>query len=118
MKPKVIKSEEEYKKVLNYVAGLMDAEPGSAEEELLLFGLLVEQYEQIHFHFEFPDPIEAIKFEMEQKGLTVKDLTPMIGRSNRVYEVLSRKRSLTLNMVRKLHDNLGIPAESLIKAYH
>ncbi len=61
------------------------------------------------------DPVEAIKFEMEQKGLSVKDLEPMIGKSNRVYEVLTHKRSLTLKMIRRLHEQLGIPAESLIK---
>jgi HTH-type transcriptional regulator/antitoxin HigA len=62
-----------------------------------------------------PDPVEAIKFEMERKGLTVKDLEPMIGKSNRVYEILNHKRSLTLKMIWKLHKGLGIPAESLIK---
>lgn len=62
-----------------------------------------------------PDPVEAIKFEMERKGLTVKDLEPMIGKSNRVYEILNHKRSLTLKMIWKLHEGLGIPAESLIK---
>ncbi len=64
---------------------------------------------------DFPDPLEAIKYVMEQKGLTVKDLEPMIGRSNRVYEVLSHKRSLTLKMIWRLHKGLGIPAEGLIK---
>ena len=64
---------------------------------------------------DLPDPVEAIKFEMEHKGLTVKDLEPMIGKSNRVYEVLNRKRALTLRMIQKLHQELGIPAESLIK---
>lgn len=63
-----------------------------------------------------PDPVEAIKFRMEQGGLTAKDLEPMIGRRNRVYEVLNRKRPLTLPMIRKLHQQLGIPAESLIRA--
>jgi HTH-type transcriptional regulator/antitoxin HigA len=66
-------------------------------------------------YIRFPDPVEAIKFVMDQRGLTVKDLEPMIGRSNRVYEVLSRKRPLTLKMIWKLHKGLGIPAESLIK---
>ena len=62
-----------------------------------------------------PDPVEALKYEMEQKGLTIKDLEPIIGKSNRVYEVLNRKRTLTLRMIQKLHQELGIPAESLIK---
>ncbi len=76
---------------------------------------LVEAYEAKQFPLDLPDPIDAIRFEMERKNLTIKDLEPMIGRSNRVYEVLNGKRSLTLKMIWKLHDNLGIPAESLIK---
>ncbi len=69
----------------------------------------------MHYRFELPDPVEAIKFRMEQKGMTPTDLVPMIGRINRVYEVLSRKRPLTLAMIQRLHSELGIPAESLIK---
>lgn len=69
-----------------------------------------------HFPVDLPDPVEAIKFRMEQGGLTPKDLQPMIGRMNRVYEILNRKRPLTLAMIRKLHEGLGIPAESLIKS--
>jgi len=76
---------------------------------------LVEAYERKYYPLDLPDPVEAIKFEMEQKGLTVKDLEPMIGKSNRVYEILNRKRSLTLKMIWKLHQGLGIPAELLIK---
>ncbi len=67
-----------------------------------------------HYPIEAPDPIEAIRFRMEQGGLTVKDLVPSIGQPNHVYEVLNRKRGLTIDMIRKLHHNLGIPAESLI----
>lgn len=76
---------------------------------------LIEAYEAKHFPMDRPDPVAAIKFEMERKNLTVKDLEPMIGKSNRVYAILSHKRSLTLKMIWKLHDGLGIPAESLIK---
>lgn len=79
---------------------------------------LVQAYEAKNFPMDLPDPVEAIKFEMEHKGLTVKDLEPMIGKSNRVYEILNRKRSLTLKMICKLHEGLGIPAESLIKPPH
>ena len=75
---------------------------------------LVEAYEAKHFPIEAPDPIEAIRFRMEQGGLTVKDLVPSIGQVNRVYEVLAGKRSLTITMIRNLHKNLGIPAESLL----
>lgn len=72
-------------------------------------------YEAKHYPIGLPDPIEAIKFRMEQAGLTAKDLIPMIGQRNRVYEILNRKRALTLPMIWKLHQQLGIPAESLIK---
>ena len=75
---------------------------------------LVEAYEAKHYPIDPPYPIDAIRFRMEQGGLTVKDLVPSIGQLNRVYEVLNRKRGLTLEMIRKLHRNLGIPAESLI----
>jgi len=75
---------------------------------------LVQAYEARHYPIDAPDPVEAIKFRMEQSGLTVKDLEPIIGRPNRVYEVLSRKRPLTLAMIRRLHRSLGIPAEVLI----
>ena len=76
---------------------------------------LIEAYEAKCFPIDLPDPVEAIKFRMDQAGLTPKDLQPMIGRLNRVYEVLNRKRPLSLAMVWKLHKELGIPAESLIK---
>lgn len=76
---------------------------------------LVEAYEAKHFPVDLPDPVEAIKFRMEQTGLTAKDLEPYIGRSNRVYEILNRKRPLTLAMIWRLNQGLGIPAESLIK---
>jgi HTH-type transcriptional regulator/antitoxin HigA len=76
---------------------------------------LVEAYEARHYPLDLPDPIEAIKYTMESKRLSVKDLEPMIGRSNRVYEILSRKRPLTLKMIWALHKGLGIPAECLIR---
>jgi HTH-type transcriptional regulator/antitoxin HigA len=88
------------------------SEDGERFEVLLT---LAEAYEVKHFPIDLPDPVAAIKFRMDQSGLTAKDLEPMIGRSNRVYEVLNRKRPLTLPMIRKLHDRLGIPAESLIR---
>ena len=98
------------------IENLMMADPDTPEgEKLDVLTTLVEAYEARHFPMDLPDPVEALKFEMERKGLTVKDLEPMIGKSNRVYEILNRKRSLTLNMIWKLHRKLGIPAESLIK---
>jgi HTH-type transcriptional regulator/antitoxin HigA len=75
---------------------------------------LVQAYEAKHVVIEAPDPVEAIKFRMEQSGLSIKDLEPIIGKSNRVYEVLNRKRPLTLAMIRRLHKSLGIPANVLI----
>ncbi len=116
MEIKPIKTDVDYRAALKEIETLMSAEPNTPEgEKLDVLVTLVEAYEHKNFPLDLPDPVEAIKFEMEQKGLTVKDLEPMIGKSNRVYEVLNRKRSLTLTMIRKLHRELGIPAESLIK---
>ena len=111
-----IKTDADYRAALNDIENLMMAEPDTVEgEKLDILVTLVEAYEAKHFPMDLPDPVEAIKFEMERKGLTVKDLEPMIGKSNRVYEILNHKRSLTLKMIWKLHEVLGIPAESLIK---
>lgn len=113
---KPIKTDADYRAALKEIETLMIAEPDTPEgEKLDLLVTLVEAYERKHYPLDFPDPVEAIKFEMEQKGLTAKDLEPMIGKLNRVYEVLNRKRSLTLTMIWRLHRELGIPAESLIK---
>ena len=93
-----------------------EPEPGTPEGdrfEVLL--TLFEAYEARHFPIDLPDPVEAIKFRMEQGGLTPKDLVPAIGRLNRVYEILARKRPLTLAMIWQLHEKFGIPAESLIR---
>jgi HTH-type transcriptional regulator/antitoxin HigA len=113
-----IKTEDDYKIALQEIAGYFENEPeiGSTEGnrfEVLL--TLVEVYETKQYPIDLPDPIEAIKFRMEQAGLTAKDLVPMIGKVNRVYEILNRKRSLTLPMICKLHEQFGIPAESLIR---
>ena len=116
MNIKPIRTDADYRVTLKEVEALMMAEPNTPEgEKLDILVTLIESFERKHFPLDLPDPVEAIKFEMEQKGLTVKDLEPMIGKSNRVYEVLNRKRSLTLKMIWKLHQELGIPAESLIK---
>jgi HTH-type transcriptional regulator/antitoxin HigA len=116
MKPKILKTEEEYTKVLSRVESLMEAEPNSPEEkELELWSLLVECYEMEHFPIDIPDPVEAIKFRMEQEGLKQKDLAKFFPGKNRVSEVLNRKRPLSLRMIRSLHRNLGIPAEVLLK---
>jgi HTH-type transcriptional regulator/antitoxin HigA len=94
----------------------LTATAGSPEGKRLdVLATLVEAFERKHFPLDLPDPIDAIKFAMEQQGLAAKDLEPMIGRRNRVYEILGRKRPLTLGMIWKLHRGLAIPAESLIK---
>lgn len=113
---KPIKTRRDYHAAMKEIETLMGAKAGSTEGDLLdVLVILVEAYERQHFPLDLPDPVEAIKFAMEQKGLAAKDLVPYIGRPNRVYEVLNRKRPLTLAMVWKLHAGLGIPAESLIR---
>ena len=116
MNIKPIKTKVDYRAALKEIEALMTARAGSPEGERLdILATLVEAYEKRHFHFDLPDPVEAIKFRMEQMALAPKDLVPMIGQINRVYEVLNRKRPLTLQMIRRLHQKLGIPAESLIR---
>ena len=116
MEIKPIKTAADHAAALQEIDGLMSAELGTPDGDRLdVLATLVEAYEVKHSPMERPDPIDAIKFWMEQKGLTPKDLQPMIGRSNRVYEVLSGTRPLTLAMIRRLHEGLGIPAECLIK---
>ncbi|CNH07540.1 helix-turn-helix domain-containing protein [Yersinia pekkanenii] len=113
-----IRNEDDYRAALKAVSPLFDNPPelNTPEGDFLeVMIILIEDYEKKHFPVDLPDPVEAIKFRMEQSGLTVKDLVPAIGRSNRVYEILNRKRSLTLPMIWKLHNMYGIPAESLIK---
>ena len=114
MKP--IKTDADYRAALTEIETLMTAKASTPEGERLdIMVTLVEAYERRHFPLELPDPVEAIRFQMDQMGLTAKDLEPMIGRSNRVHEVLNRKRPLTLKMIWRLHRGLGIPAESLIR---
>lgn len=111
-----IKTPADHSAALKEIESLMMAEFGTPEGDRLdVLATLVEAYEAKHFPMELADPIDAIKFCMEQKGLTPKDLQPMIGRLNRVYEILSGARPLTLAMIWRLHEGLGIPAESLIK---
>jgi len=98
-----IRSEADYKRALQRAEAFFEA-----------LITLVEAYERKHHPVDPPDPVDAIKFRMEQAGLSVKDMESMIGQSNRVYEVLGRKRPLTLRMIRRLHKELGIPAEVLI----
>ena len=112
-----IKTKRDYHRALKEVEGLMHAKRGTLEGDRLdVLVTLVEAWEAKHYPIDLPDPIEAIKYHMEQKGLEPRDLVRYIGSRNRVYEVLNRKRPLTLRMVWQLHKGLGIPAESLIKA--
>ena len=111
-----IKTQRDYRRALKEIEGLMRAKRDTPEGDRLdVLITLVEAWEAKHFPLDLPDAIEAIRYHMEQKGLAARDLVPFIGGRNRVYEVLSRKRPLTLKMVRRLHEGLGIPAESLIK---
>jgi HTH-type transcriptional regulator/antitoxin HigA len=116
MKIRPIRTKADYRRTLREIDTLMDAAPNTRKGERLdVLVALVEAYERKHYTLDLPDPIEAIKFRMEQAGLTPKDLEPMIGRRNRVYEVLNRRRPLTMKMAWRLHHELGIPAESLIR---
>jgi HTH-type transcriptional regulator/antitoxin HigA len=112
---KPIKTDADYRAALTDIETLMTVEAGTPEGERLdIMVTLVEPYERRHFPLERPDPVEAIRFQMDQMGLTAKDLEPLIGCSNRVYEVLNCKRPLMLKMIWRLHRGLGIPAASLI----
>jgi len=113
---KPIKTKRDYRAALKDIESLMAAKIGTPEGDRLdILATLVEAYERTHFPMDLPDAVEAIKFKMEQAGLTLKDLELVIGRRNRVYEVLSRRRPLTLRMIEGLHTRYGIPAESLIR---
>ncbi len=110
-----IKSKRDYERALSRIEHLMDAKPGTkAGDELDVLTTLVEAYEAKHHAIFPPDPIEAIKFRMDQLGMTRKDLEAMLGGRGRVSEILSGKRGLSLEMIRRLHRRLRIPLESLI----
>ncbi|EJL00147.1 MULTISPECIES: helix-turn-helix domain-containing protein [Pseudomonas] len=118
MQIRPIHTDQDYRAALKQVSVLFDnePEPGTAEGDYFdVMVTLIEAYEAKHFPVDLPNPIDAIKFRMEQSGLSAADLAPAIGRTNRVYEVLNGKRALTLPMIWKLHQLFGIPAESLIK---
>ncbi|MBI2969388.1 MAG: helix-turn-helix domain-containing protein [Gammaproteobacteria bacterium] len=118
MEPKIIKSRKEYRVFLDEVMRLIARDPprGSPEgDRLELLAKLVEDYERERFRFEKPDPIDALRFRMEERGLKQKDLAGILGGKNRVSEVLNRRRPLTLRMARALSESLDIPAELLIR---
>lgn len=115
MEAKLIKTEEEYNSALARIDELFDSVPGSKEfDEVELFMTLVELYEEKHYKIEVPDPIEAIKFRMEQMEMKRMDLAKYLGTRSRASEILNRQRNLTLTMIKKLHKEFGIPAESLL----
>jgi HTH-type transcriptional regulator / antitoxin HigA len=112
-----IRTKADYTSALAEVERLWGAKTGTPEGDRLdVLATLIDAYETEHYPMDPPDPIEAIKFRMEQQGLTRKDLEPLIGTRTRVAEILNRKRNLSIGMIRRLHDHLGIPAEILIRA--
>ena len=116
MNIKPIKTDGDYQSALREIEGLMASEYDTPDGDRLdILVTLVEAWERKNYPMDLPNPVEAIKFEMERSGLTINDLKPIIGRSNRVYEILYNKRPLTLRMIYNLHFKLGIPAESLIR---
>src|SRR5713101_8198641 len=113
---KPIRTEAVYRKGLAEIERLWGAKSGTQEGDRLdILATLIDAYEAEHYPIDPPDPIEAIKFRMEQQGLSRKDLEPLIGTRTRVAEVLNRKRNLSIGMIRRLHDALGISAEVLIR---
>jgi HTH-type transcriptional regulator/antitoxin HigA len=119
MEIKPIKTKADYQTALKEVEKLFDAKPGTPEGDRLdVFTTLIEAYEEKHHPIPPPDPIEAIFYYLESRGLTRKDLETFIGSRSRVSEVINRKRPLSIEMIRRLHEKLGIPAEVLIKPYH
>ncbi|WP_187477966.1 type II toxin-antitoxin system HigA family antitoxin [Amniculibacterium sp. G2-70] len=118
MKLKPIKTEQDYFQALERLELIFDAKPETKEgDELEILGILLEKYEDEHFPMELPDPIEAIKFRMEQLDYSQNDLAEVIGLKSRASEILNKKRKLSLDMIRKLTEKLHIPSEVLIQAY-
>jgi HTH-type transcriptional regulator / antitoxin HigA len=118
MNLKPIKTKKDYQQALERLEIIFDARKGTpAGDELEIVGILIERYENEHFPIDLPDPIEAIKFRMEQLGYTQTDLAKIVGLKSRASEILSGKRKLSLDMIRQLHEKLNIPTDVLIQAY-
>ena len=118
MKIAPIRNEKDYQKALERLEDIFDAKKNTEEgDELEILSILIDRYENEHFPIGMPDPIEAIKFRMEQMGMKQKDLAEVVGFKSRVSEILNKKRKLTLDMVRKLNKTLHIPAEVLVQDY-
>lgn len=115
---KPIKSKKDYQAALTRLDQIFDAKPGTKDgDELEILGILIEKYEQDRYAIDYPDPIEAIKFRMEQLGYTQNDLARVVGLKSRASEILNRKRKLSLEMIRQIHQSLGIPTDVLIQSY-
>ena len=115
---KPIKTEQDYNQALERLEDIFDAKPNTNDgDELEILGILIEKYENENFPIELPDPIEAIKFRMEQLNYTQNDLANIIGLKSRASEILSKKRKLSLEMIRNLSEKLNIPSEVLIQIY-
>lgn len=115
---KPIKTKKDYRQALDRLEVIFGAKKGTEEgNELELLGILIEQYENKHFPIGLPDPVEAIKFRMEQLGYTQTDLVKVVGLKSRASEILSKKRKLSLEMIRQLHSKLNIPTDVLIQSY-
>ena len=118
MKIKPIKTKKDYEQALERLELIFDAKRGTEEgDELEILGILIDQYENERFAIDLPDPIEAIKFRMEQMGYTQTDLAKAVGLKSRASEILNKKRKLSLEMIRQLHDKFNIPTDVLIQAY-
>lgn len=118
MNLKPIKTKKDYQQALERLEVIFDAKKETKEgDELEILGILIDQYENDHFPIGLPDPIEAIKFRMEQLGYTQTDLAKVVGLKSRASEILSKKRKLSLDMIRQLHEKLNIPTDVLIQAY-
>jgi HTH-type transcriptional regulator/antitoxin HigA len=118
MEIKPIKNQNDYNQALERLEVIFDAKMGTSEgDELEVLGILIDQFENEHFPVGLPDPIEAIKFRMEQMGYNQKDLANIVGLKSRASEILNRKRKLSLEMIRQLHEKLHIPTDVLIQAY-
>ena len=115
---KPIKTEKDYDQALTRLELIFDAKKGTPQgDELEVLGMLIDSYENEMFPIGFPDPIEAIKFRMEQMGYNQSDLATVVGLKSRASEILNRKRKLSLEMIRQIHEKLNIPTEVLIQAY-
>lgn len=113
-----IKTEKDYENALDRLEQIFEAKPGTKEgDELEILSILIEKYEDEHFPIELPDPVEAIKFRLEQLGLKQNDLAEVIGLKSRASEILNKKRKLTLEMIRKLNKHFSIPTNVLIQKY-